>query len=181
MKLLADRLRDYILSGKLIGFCPWDDGEGMTWGRILDVTETRLRVHKIDHLGQFYEVKDYPLSDIISFNESEIYAERLELLVNFSPTLTTKVNKVTDQDEIRKVLESAAETGEVIRIDIPGDKNISATISAIDGAWLEFIYYHEPMIVGGTQWVRIDRMVAVNWRNANCESDIYLLNLGADH
>ena len=150
----------------------------MTWGRILDVTETRLRVHKIDHFGQFYEVKDYQLSDIILFDEDESYGDRLELLVNFHPTLPEKVEKITDLEEIRHIFEVAAKTGEVVRIDIPGEEKISATIRAIDHSWIEFTAYLDPMVVsGGNRWVRIDRVAGVIWRDAVCESDNYLLGL----
>lgn len=178
MNSVIDHLRTYVQSGNLIGFCPWEDGDGTIWGRILNVTHRGFRLQYIDPLGRDEEVKDYLFSEIIYFSESESYANRLLLLRNFNPSLPEEYKDVTDKDEIREILEIARASGEVIRIDFPGEENISATIKTIVDGWVEITFYEDAMTVGGNQWLKIECIVSVRWRNARTEADEYLLLMG---
>jgi hypothetical protein len=178
MNSLIDYLRTYVQSGNLIGFCPWEDGEGMLWGRILSMNPKGFRLQNVGPLGEDEEVEDYLFSEILHFSVDEKYANRLVLLAQFKPTLPETYENITDKDEIRNILEVASKSGEVIRIDNPNDENISATVKAIDGDWVEYLFYADPMVAGGTQWMKIEFIVSVSWRNARTEADEYLLKLG---
>ena len=178
MKKLADHLRNYVQSGKLIGFCPWEDGGGTLWGRILDVTHRGFRLQYVDPLGRDEEVKDYLFSEIIYFIDEDEYPNRLLLLADFKPTLPEEYVEIRDKEEIQRILKIAFESSEIIRISIPGEENIIVRIKELEDNWIEFTYFLDTMAVGGSQWVKIDCILDVRWRNARTEADEYLLIKG---
>ena len=178
MNPLLDKLQELVATGTPVGFCPWLDGEGMLWGRILDVTDTKFRVQQLDVFGQDEDVEEYELSATLYFDVDPVYAERLALLVNFNPTFPEDTDPVSDSDEIAVVFTKAFKSGEVIRITIPGTSDLDVTVGQIGFGWAEVTYYNDLMIPKGSQWVKIDQVEEVIWRNGRAEADTFLLNLG---
>ena len=178
MKALAEYLQEYVRSGKMIGFCRWEDGDGVAWGRILNLTKNGFRFQNVNTLGKDEEIHHYDYSQIVYFDESEHYARRLELLAQFNPTLPETRQKITYLPEILEVIAEAFLTGEVVQISIPGEDSISATIRKIDSGLVEYAYYDDFMNFGGVHWAKVDLVKSVDWRNAFAEADGYLLNFG---
>ena len=178
MKALTEYLQEYVQSGKKIGFCRWEDGDGVAWGRILNLTKNGFRFQNVDTLGKDEEIHHYDYSQIVYFDEGEHYARRLELLAQFNPTLPETRQKITYLPEILEVLAEALLTGEVVQISIPGEDSISATVKKIDSGWVEYAYYDDLMNFGGVHWVKVDLVNSVDWRNAFSEADGYLQIMG---
>ena len=172
-----DKLHELILSGTPVGFCPWLDGEGMLWGRVLDVTDTTFRVQQLDVFGQNEDIEEYDLTETLYFDVDPVYAERLAQLRNFNPTFPEETEPVMDGDEINDVFTRAFKSGEVIRITIPGTSDLDVTVGQMGFGWAEVTYYNDLMHPKGSQWVKIDQIDEVTWRNGRAEADTFLLAL----
>ena len=98
--------------------------------------------------------------------------------MNFNPTFPEDTDPVSDSDEIAVVFTKAFKSGEVIRITIPGTSDLDVTVGQIGFGWAEVTYYNDLMIPKGSQWVKIDQVEEVIWRNGRAEADTFLLNLG---
>ena len=177
MNPIVNKLKEFMLSEELIGFSPWEDGDGMAWGRILDVSEKRIRVQKIDSLGQEEDIQDYQFSDIPYFEDIPSYAKRLLLLKDFKPTLPEEVTPITEEKEIQEALFAATVTGEVVRLDYPSSERNYVTVKSVGAGWAEIVDYDDLMSTLATFYVKISTITGLTWRSASCESDAYLLNL----
>jgi hypothetical protein len=177
MNPLIDTLEEYVASGIPIGYCPWEDGDGMLWGRILEVGDGTFRVQNLSTLGRDEEIEEYLFSDIVYFDVDPIYAQRLALLANFEPTLPEETDEITDSEEIAEIFSKAFKSGEIIRIYLPGETELDVTIGQIGFGWAEVTYYGDTMIPKGNQWINIDKVESLTWRNRRSEADGYLLKL----
>jgi hypothetical protein len=177
MNPLLDKLQELLATGIPVGFCPWLDGEGMLWGRIIEVTETSFRVQQLDVFGQNEDVEEYQLSETLYFDVDPVYAERLAQLRNFNPTFPEETDPVSGTEEVSVVFTKAFKSGEVIRITIPGTSDLDVTVGQIGFGWAEVTYYNDLMIPKGSQWVKIDQVEEVTWRNGRAEADTFLLSL----
>ena len=175
MNPLIVKLKEVMASGKPVGFCPYDDGEGMYWGRILEVTETSYRVQLLDVFGKNEEIEEFELDSSTYFDEDPIYAERLALLANFAPTMPEEGSGSTIGRDLVDILLNAKATGEVVRISFTGTDELDGTIGEVGNAWFSITYYNDLMKPKGTQWVRFGQLKSLTWRNARCEADGYLL------
>ena len=171
MNPLIDKLNELVASGTPVGFCPYDDGDGMFWGRILEVTETTFRVQQLDVYGKNEDVEEYELTLATYFDEDPIYAQRLTLLANFTPTLPEETEPITATAELEKRIREAHITSEVVRISFAGTEELDGTIDTIGGDWFSIIYYNDLMKPKGTQWVRFGQLKSITWRSARCEAD----------
>ena len=177
MNPLIDKLKDVMLKESLIGFCHWDDGDGTAWGRILDVSETRIRVHEVDPMGKDTEVRDYEIAEIQFFDDTPTYAKRLELLRDFSPTMPEESAALSKENEIFSALEDAFKTGEIIRIGYPGNEELDGQVIQIGSGWIELADHNDLMVQRGSVFVKKSSISELTWRNARCEADGYLLGL----
>ena len=175
MNPLIDKLNELVASGTPVGFCPYDDGDGMFWGRILEVTETTFRVQQLDVYGKNEDVEEYELTLATYFDEDPIYAQRLTLLANFSPTMPEETNVYSHLKDTFEFLREARATGEVVRISFTGTEELDGTITEFSDSWFSITYYNDIMKSKGTQWVRFGQLKSLTWRNARCEADGYLL------
>jgi hypothetical protein len=175
MNPILSKLKELVVTEELIGFSPWEDGDGMQWGRILDVSEKRIRVQTMDPIGYEDEIRDYQLSEISYFEDIPSYAKRLLRLKDFKPTLPEEVTPITDESEVLDALLSAVDSGEVIRISYPGNERTDVTVQSIGSGWAQTTQYGDLMIPLGTYYVKISAITELTWRNATCESDMYLL------
>ena len=149
----------------------------MLWGRLLEVTETKFRVQQLDVFGQNEDVEEYELTETLFFDVDPVYAERLILLRNFDPTLPEETDPILNPDEVNVVFTKAFKSGEVIRITMPGTNDLDVTVGQMGFGWAEVTYYNDLMAPKGSQWVKIDQIDEVIWRNSRAEADTYLLNL----
>ena len=179
MNPLLDKLNELVTSGTPVGFCPWLDGEFMLWGRILEVTETTYIVQQLDVYGRDEEIETYQLAETQYFDVDPVYAERLTLLKDFFPTFPDDVDPVSDSEEVADIFSKAFKSGEVIRIAINGGNEQDVTIGQIGFGWAEVTYYNDVMVAKGSQWVKIDQVDELYWRDSRNEADGYLLKLGS--
>jgi len=177
MNPLIDKLNSLADMGIPVGFCPWLDGEGVLWGRLLEITEDKYRVQEMDVFGKDDEIDEYTFEETLYFDVNEAYANRLLLLRDFTPTLPDETIPITDSNDISNAFVEAFATGEVIRISFPGSRDQDVTVGLNGNGWAEITYYTDLMKPKGSQWVRIDQVTEVNWRSASREADGYLLNL----
>ena len=177
MNPLLDKLYALVASGTPVGFCPWLDGEGMLWGRLLDVNELVFRVQQLDVFGQNEDIEEYELAETLYFDVDPVYAERLELLRDFDPTFPEETDPISDPEEVNVVFTKAFKSGEVIRITMPGASDLDVTVGQMGFGWAEVTYYNDLMAPKGSQWVKIDQIDEVIWRNGRAEADTYLLGL----
>ena len=176
MNPLLDKLNELVEAGTPVGFCPWLDGDGIFWGRILSVTDSSFRVQQLDVFGQDEVIEEYKFTDTLYFDIDPIYAERLTRLKNFIPTLPEETDPITVSDEIHVVFTRAFKSGEVIRIMVPGGSELDVTVGQMGFGWAEVTYYNDLMTPKGSQWVKIDQIEEVIWQNGRAEADTFLLS-----
>lgn len=177
MNPLMDKLHELVAEGTPVGFCPWLDGEVMLWGRLLEVTETSYKVQQLDVYGRDEDIETFELADTLYFDVDPVYSERLKLLKDFYPTLPEEVDPVYEPEEVADIFSKAFKSGEVIRIAINGGNEQDVTIGQIGFGWAEVTYYNDVMAPKGSQWVKIEKVDEVYWRDSRNEADGYLLKL----
>ena len=164
-------------SETIFGFCPWEDGEGELWGRVLELSETGISFQEIDPLGRDTDISEHEFDSIIYIDDNPSYAQRLAMLRNFNPTLPSEVTPITTATEIRENLTTASISDEVIRISFPGTSLADVTVDRIAHDWIEITNYNNLMLPTSSQVVRIDSVSEFVWRDATCQCETYLRSL----
>jgi hypothetical protein len=171
---LIAKLNDLLASGTPIGFCPWEDGEGILWGRVIEVNEKTVTFQEIGVFGREEEVSEYELSSILYFDDVPAYAERLEVLSEFNPSLPDEVEPITESDHIESALTEAFITGEVVGISFPGTELIEGSVERINSDHLELSYFDDLGREKGRYVVKLSVVTEVIWRNSKCEAETFL-------
>ncbi len=83
----------------------------------------------------------------------------------------------SDPEEVADIFSKAFKSGEVIRIAINGGNEQDVTVGQIGFGWAEVTYYNDVMVAKGSQWVKIDQVDELYWRDSRNEADGYLLKL----
>ncbi len=180
MDRLRAQLEESMNTESYVGFCPWEDGDGELWGRVLAISESTFTVQEVDPYGTEDEVEEYDLESILYLDVNPVYASRLKALNGFTPTFPEDTEPFAESTAIRAALEEASILGEVVRISYPNTDSLDVTVGAIDDDWTKATYYDDFMRPKSTVFIRTRDISKVIWRNRRCEADGYLLRFHAE-
>ncbi|MCE9559697.1 MAG: hypothetical protein K8R88_12185 [Armatimonadetes bacterium] len=177
---LMDKLEEWRVKGRPIGFSPWRDAETMLWGVITSFTEKSITVDEISPLGKPDGEGTYKLSSISYFDDDKVYSERLLRLAEFIPTLPNNYEFETKRPTVKAILAEAHQTNEILRVrllSVYGSRTFRVT--GLDGKWVTLTTYDDLMVEGACEVWRVSAVRGVRWRTANEESKEFLSLLPA--
>lgn len=140
----------------------------------MEVSETTVTFQELGVFGHEEEVAEYDLASIMFFDDVPAYAERLEVLSEFRPSLPEEVEPITETDHIESALTEAFITGEVVGISFPGTELIEGSIERINSDHLELSYLDDLGRVKGRYVIKLSSVTEVVWRNSKCEAETFL-------
>jgi len=172
---LIEQLQNRLADGMPFGFCPWEDGDGMLWGTLLEVTDEGFRVQELGTLGELDAVEWYDHSQISLFDFGDRYSRRLQLLRKFNPTRSTSTYMETDRSQIEARLNELAETGAVAHAELLGGGSSSTVrVLSFDGEWVTMQDYDDLMQPYGLISHRLDNVTGIRTGTAYEEADEFL-------
>ena len=175
MECLHERLAD----GRPFGFCPWEDGEGMLWGTLMELTETGFRIQEIGTLGELDAIEWYDHSQITMLDFGDRYSRRLELLQEFHPTKSASTHMETDRAVIEVVLAELLEAGAVAHVDLLGNGSSSTVrVLAVDDEWITMRDYDDLMQPYGLISHRLSNVLGIRIGTAYEEADEFVERAG---
>lgn len=170
-----ETLRERLADGMPFGFCPWEDGDGILWGTVLEVNQANFQVQLLGTLGEFTDVEWYEFDSVSRFDFGERYAERLRHLRDFTPSLPEEYEFVIDLEEVERILLQVAESGAVAQVQVLPDGAVSTVrVLSIDGEWVTMRDYDDLMQPYGLVVHRLSRITGIRAGTAYEEADEFL-------
>ena len=165
--MLSDRLRRYMESSKLVGYCPWDDGIGLLFGYVTSLTESQVTFSLIDALGAPDITDTVALDSIVRLSDSPDYVARLIEFGELRPRPEdAKGQSTRSPNVIMKRLREAAKTGECVRLKLLGDPFQIHRVFSVHQDYCETEEYGDnPHRVVSTHIVRLDQIQELRWRD----------------
>lgn len=175
MDLVTEILKERMASGKMVGFSPWRDGEGLLFGYIQELDSEGFTAKTIGVQGEVGENEREEFSHLAYLDLGEDYIRRLELLADFIPSLPKKVQKIRSEKKKHLAISRALETQEFLEIMIRDEKRTSR-VRACDKVWADLIFYTDL----AEPWARyVVRIKDIEWIEAGSvrqEADGFVFN-----
>lgn len=170
-----EALQERLSDGRPFGFCPWEDGDGILWGLLLELNEANFQVQLLGTLGEFTDIEWYQFESITRFDFGERYSERLQRLREFSPTLPEEYEFQTDADEVLRILDDVRESGAVAQIQLLPDGALSTVrVLSIEGDWVTMRDYDDLMQPYGLMVHRSSNITGIRAGTAYEEADEFV-------
>jgi len=162
--MLYAKLLEYRKNKRLVGYCRWKDGEGLLFGRVVEVSRTQALFALVNPDGTFDEEKTEQLRDITRLTASPAYVKRLLLFAKLDVP-KSKAEKTRTRATIAKRLRVAARTGECVDLTLKGDPRHEYRVVRVARDLVELEEYgDDPREVLDTKIVRIDQIATLTWR-----------------
>ena len=175
---LKQKLEEWKVERRLLGFCKWKDFEATLWGRIIEVLKDGFTIEEVDTYGKPDGVSNYLFSETYFFDTDERYAERLTRLADFEPTISTIKYFVKKPERIRKMLVEAVSTGEFCTILLKGEAGAKTVqIVSVDDEWVELRRFSPDLLDSSDLEVwRMSGIKKLQWRTVREEAESFLFN-----
>ncbi|MEX2244262.1 MAG: hypothetical protein WD716_10505 [Fimbriimonadaceae bacterium] len=173
---VSGQIDEWIKEGRTVGFCPWDDADGLLFGVIVSREGDTLRVSEISPCGQPDGTESYDLGSISYFVLDDPYIERLRLLSQFDPKKRGSTRFVRQKEKVTEVLTRAARTNEPVSVRLLAEPSpMTVTVTWIDDDWIGLQIYDDLMAPTERRTVRSNLVLGVRAGTMVEERAAYLL------
>jgi hypothetical protein len=167
--VLVKKLMQYRDNNQLIGFCKWKNGEGLLFGRVLEVNRKQVRFTLLNPDGTADEEATLRVDELSRLEEDPAYAKRLQLFEQYANPIEKKVGKTTRaRTMIARRLRAARKTGESVTLKLRHDPARNSRILLCAGDYIEFEEFgDDPLAVITSRIVHVGQVESLRWRSTN--------------
>jgi hypothetical protein len=166
--MFLEALRRYRRTKQLVGFCKWRDGQGLLFGRVLEVDGARVRFALVHPDGTFDEEIAVRVSELTRLEESEEYVRRLVLFATFVPPVPkAKGQLTTARATIARRLIVACDSGECVGITLLGETRRDCRVLLVDDGCVAFQQFaDDPFVAIDSCVTRLTQVAELRWRSS---------------
>lgn len=125
----------------------WEDGEGLLFGRVLELGDRTVRFELVDPDGQVDEEREIALSKITRLIVAPACVKGLEIFARFS-VRKSKGATSTSRSIIKQRLTKASQARECVRLTLKDDPPRDYRVRRVDGDWVELEEFgDDPLVV----------------------------------
>jgi hypothetical protein len=152
---------------QLIGFSKWKDGDGLLFGRVLEVDQKVVRFALLNPDGSSDDEVTVRVAELLRLEERPAYAERLRLFASYRPPVGQRAGQTArSRATIARHLREALKTRECVSLKLLGDPRQDCRVLGCDGGRVEYEEFgDDPFVVSSTRIVHIGQVEELRWRS----------------